>query len=111
MDEDTNSFYIQISILYMMTITTRRISDKEFDRIKKIQELLHKKGYDLNIDEIGELMSEFLLDKTEEFIELIMSKSKISSTDRSLDSLLFDEVVLPDDAQETDSVRDHDIIM
>ncbi len=95
-------------------MTTRKISDVEFERFQKIQGMLHAKGYDISIDEIWELMSEFLLDKADAFVNLVIEKfshQPQNTKDKALESLLFDEIMLPDNSKPSNSVFDHDVTM
>lgn len=94
-----------------MTTTTRRISNLELQRMKDLQTLLEKNGIKLNQVQLGELISEYLIENYDEFSARVLQKFKQlkeSEENDPLHRLLFEPST---EGEESDSVKEHDVIL
>ncbi len=94
-----------------MESTTRRISNLELKRMRDLQGLLEAKGIKLNQVQLGELISEYLMENYSEFTTMVLEKlgkkSKFEN-DSPLHRLLFEP---SSEGVESDSVKEHDLLL
>ncbi|MFX1511543.1 MAG: hypothetical protein ACFFCQ_03050 [Promethearchaeota archaeon] len=88
-----------------MTITTRRITEKELTKLKEVQSILEATGIKLSQAEISELVTEFTLENFDEFLVTIRTKFQEKKRDP-----LFEWLDTPVEGKiKTNSVKEHDV--
>ncbi len=94
-----------------MKTTTRRVSNLELQRMKDLQALLEEKGIKLNQIQLGELISEYIIENYDEFSCLVLKKfahKKELEENDPLHRLLFEP---SSEGKESDSAKEHDVIL
>ncbi len=91
-----------------MTTTTRRVNKSELIKIKEIQNILNQKNIKLSQADISEMITDFALDNLEGFIDELNLKLERNSEDQELLDFLNNSYSGKD---ETDSVKEHDVII
>ena len=88
--------------------TTRRISTSELQKIKEIQSILKREGINLTQAQIGESLVEFTIKNIQDFL-LEMKKIHSNQTEDRIElkRLLFESF---EGEEDTDSVKEHDVI-
>lgn len=88
-----------------MSTTTRRITEKELQKLKELQKILEQHNIKLAQSELSELITEFAIEHIYEFFEFLKQKS--TSIDKDPIYHWLEKPVSGD--IETDSVKDHDV--
>jgi len=86
--------------------TTRRVSETELRKLKDIQNQLKQIGIDINQVELSESITDYVINRFDDFIKEYRAKTQFNKKD-----VLLKWINNPYDSElSTDAVKDHDVI-
>ena len=89
-----------------MKSTTRRVSETELRKLKDIQNQLKQIGIDINQVELSESITDYVINRFDDFIKEYRAKTQFNKKD-----VLLKWINNPYDSElSTDAVKDHDVI-
>ncbi len=90
-----------------MRSTTRRVSESELHKLKEIQNHFKQIGIDINLVELSETITDYVLERFDDFINEYRSKTQYKNQDP-----LFNWINTPIDGKDkTDAVKDHNVTL
>ena len=94
------------SIWIKLKSTTRRVSEKELQKLKDIQKQLKQIGIDISQVELSESITDYVINRFDDFIKEYNSKTQSNKKE-----ILLKWINNPYDSElSTDAVKDHDVI-
>ncbi|MHA1974494.1 MAG: hypothetical protein ACTSW1_15960 [Candidatus Hodarchaeales archaeon] len=89
-----------------MKSTTRRVTEKELEKLKNIQDQLKQIGINVSQMELSEAITDFVVNRFDEFIKEYKEKTRNREED-----ILLKWIENPyDSGSHTNAVEDHDVV-